>query len=242
MLSPQLLHSVSVFTNIQAESISIIAQASQLNYYKKGTVVYDAVDNKAAHFYYIVRGWIKLVAVTLEGTEFIQDILTDTYHFNESLLLEDKVEPLAAQALTDVQLLTTPMTLLKQLLSQDSQFAINLLKTSLRKQRELTHEIEHLATQNASQRIGCFLLRLCSPQETKAITLHLPYDKSLLAARLGMCPETFSRALTKLIKQCHIKIDGENIYIPNIEPLIQLVCRQCSLIYPCQSRSKSSLI
>ncbi len=95
--------------------------------------------------------------------------------------------------------------------------------------------VEHLSIQNAAQRIGCFILRLCPIDKTEDITINLPYDKALVAAKLGIRPETFSRALMKLRKSCNIEVNGDSIYIVNINTLNKYVCKQCSLIYPCQS-------
>ncbi|MFC3907528.1 Crp/Fnr family transcriptional regulator [Legionella dresdenensis] len=240
MLSDNLFSSLSLFKDIQAQTQLFLSQASKLNYYKKGTLFYTAQATEKSYLYYIVRGWVKLFTVSLEGTEIIRDILTDAHHFNEALLFKDKIEPLCAQAISDTQVITTPIAILKQGLMQDAQLAVNLLRNTIQKQCELIYTVEHLSIQNAAQRIGCFLLRLCPVEKTQAITIHLPYDKALVAARLGMCPETFSRALMKLRKLCRIKVMGEIIHIPEINFLTQYICSQCSLNYPCQAALLSS--
>jgi CRP-like cAMP-binding protein len=95
-------------------------------------------------------------------------------------------------------------------------------------------EIEHLTIQNAPQRIGCFILRLCPKDQDKNIILQLPYDKLLLASRLGMKPETFSRALNKLRDETGIRINGARIEIGNIKQLSHFSCSACSSSYPCE--------
>lgn len=237
MLSNDFIQNLSIFKTLQACTLSAIARTSKIYYYKRGTVFYDTHNNcTSPNFYYIVKGWVKLYSVSLEGTEIIKDILTDAQYFNEELLLEAEIEQFRVQAITDIQVMMLPVALLKRLLQRDSQLAINLLKKSLQKQRKLVHEVEHLSIQSAAQRIGCFLLRLCTNNYLSNITLQLPYDKSLVAAKLGMCPETFSRALAKLSKQCQIKVNGEMVYIPHVNNLARYVCKQCSLIYPCQKQ------
>jgi CRP-like cAMP-binding protein len=88
--------------------------------------------------------------------------------------------------------------------------------------------------QSAPQRIGCFLLRLCKAQEEGEVTLHLPYDKTLIAARLGMKPETFSRALTRLRQESDIEVKGATVSIPDIQRLVGYTCNACSNAYPCK--------
>jgi len=97
-------------------------------------------------------------------------------------------------------------------------------------------ELEHLTVQNAPQRIGCFLLRLCvnRGKEERSTTLHLPYDKTLIASRLGMKPETFSRALTKLRSEIGIEVNGATVIIENIDDLLSYCCGFCSDTFPCE--------
>ena len=64
---------------------------------------------------------------------------------------------------------------------------------------QLVGDIESLKTQPASQRVGHFLLKLCSVEEG-ATVIALPYDKSIISGRLGIQPESLSRILAKLRK------------------------------------------
>lgn len=90
-----------------------------------------------------------------------------------------------------------------------------------------------MTLKNASQRIGCFMLRLCGSSDERDITLKLPYDKSLIAARLGMKSETFSRALNKLRNETNINISGSVVTIPEIDDLSLYACTACSNEFPC---------
>ena len=111
--------------------------------------------------------------------------------------------------------------------------ALNMLESMAQKQRVQSHEIEHLNIQNASQRIGCFLLRLCPTDANGHVELNLPYDKTLIAARLGMKPETFSRALAKLKQDTGIKIKGASVAIDAVDQLVEYTCNHCSQSFAC---------
>jgi CRP-like cAMP-binding protein len=89
--------------------------------------------------------------------------------------------------------------------------------------------------QNAPQRIGCFLLRLANQTALdNTITIHLPYDKTLVASRLGMQPETFSRALAKLKEKTGIRIKGATIEMESLNQLSDFSCAACSSSFPCK--------
>ena len=64
--------------------------------------------------------------------------------------------------------------------------------------KSLVEQIETIKLLSGPQRIAQFLLRLCSRQATGATTVELPYEKALIANRLGMKPESLSRSLTRL--------------------------------------------
>ena len=66
----------------------------------------------------------------------------------------------------------------------------------------------------------------------------LPYDKTLVASKLGMQPETFSRALSKLKKNTGIEVQGSIITIPDFKMLSDYCCSVCSSEYPCKDLSK----
>lgn len=77
-------------------------------------------------------------------------------------------------------------------------------------------------------------MRLADSDSKGPVTIHLPYDKTLLAARLGMQPETFSRALAKLKEQTGIRVKGAVVELDNLEQLINYSCQVCSSEFPCK--------
>lgn len=60
--------------------------------------------------------------------------------------------------------------------------------------------------------------------------LKLPYDKALIAARLNMRPETFSRVMQKVSAECNIDVQGYILKINSIELLQRYACENCSKI------------
>lgn len=76
----------------------------------------------------------------------------------------------------------------------------------------LVSQIEALKARTGAQRVAEFLCELAECQ-TGACEVVLPYDKILIAGRLGMKPESLSRAFARLkdegvvVKQNRAKID-----------------------------------
>ena len=235
MIFETVIRKFDIFSGLRPEILSEIVQTSKLNFYKKGTIIYDALARGKPYFYSVINGWIKLFTISENGTEIIRDILSETHCFNENLLTDSPVNPLTAQAISDIQVVLTPIYVLKKWLAVDTSFASNFLKMLLQKQTELSDRIEHLSIQTMTQRIGCFLLKLHVEGTSSDSPVHLPYDKSLIATQLGMCPETFSRALLKLSKECELKVVGEKVTLMDPDAMKQLVCSECSCQCPCHA-------
>ncbi|MCB2081764.1 MAG: Crp/Fnr family transcriptional regulator [Rickettsiales bacterium] len=229
----QALGRSGLFANTQPSTFNRFAEQCQQRRYAKGTVLFLQED-EADWCYLIINGWVKLYRETLDGDEAVVDALTSGLMFGETAIFENGKYPYAAEVVEDATLLLLPIRLLAEQVKQDNQLAFNMLKIMSRFQRQQDKEIEHRTLQNAPQRIGCFLLRLCRAGAEGEIRLHLPYDKTLIASRLGMQPETFSRALGRLKNETGIKVQGSTVIVPSIESLSGYSCSACTSSYPCQ--------
>ena len=79
----------------------------------------------------------------------------------------------------------------------EPQLAFDMLAATATRLRELVDEIEQLKARSAPQRVADFFVKQANV-EFGAVRIALPYEKALIASRLGMKPESFSRALGKL--------------------------------------------
>lgn len=209
-----------------------IDQAACKQYAKKHLLFVH--DDEAESLYIIERGWVKLFRETLDGDEAIVDILTGGQIFGETAIFGDGSYPYSAEIVDDAVIYQLPVSVLKNHIMTNSKLALNMLHAASYFRRKQTRELEHMQIQNAPQRIGCFLLQLHKPDKTNPIRIHLPYDKMLVAARLGMQPETFSRALLKLQQETGIRVQGATVEIDDISMLTNYSCSACSSSYPCQ--------
>jgi len=200
---------------------------------KKGKVLFLHGD-PAEYFYIVKSGWVKLFRETLDGAQSISDILPAGSIFGETALFENDTHPYSAEIIEPSEIMSVPIKFLKDELESNNAFTLKMLSYMARHRRRQDIEIEHRAIQNASQRIGCFLLRLVKKDHEGTIIIHLPYDKTLIASRLGMQPETFSRALSKLKEKTGIRIKGATIEFDTLEQLTSYCCSCCSSEYPCK--------
>ncbi len=229
---PLFIKGISLFSGFSDELLAVFIHAAKSRNCKKGKVLY--LEEDAADFFYAIRsGWVKLFHETLDGDEAVVDVLTTGHIFGETAIFDSDIRACSAQIVEDSELLLIPNALLKEQISRNNTLAMNMLSSMSRHRRRQEKEIEHFSVQNAPQRVGCFLLRICPLGKENNIILHLPYDKTLLASRLGMKPETFSRALNTLRGATGIRISGARIEIDTIGQLTDFSCNACSSSYPC---------
>lgn len=232
------LRNKELFQQIPEKDLDIWTEQSTFQTVDKGQVLF-VQGEKAVRFFVITYGWIKLFRETLDGTQAIVDILSSGHMFGESSLFHDDMYPYSAEAAENVEILSLPLTLLKTQLETNPKFSLALLSEMAHMRRQQDRELEHRAIQNAPQRIACFLLRLVNQSHTGSATIHLPYDKTLIAARLGMQPETFSRALAKLKETMGIEIRGSSVVLKDIHALSCYSCTACTSEFPCKDLKNS---
>ncbi|MBL4590152.1 MAG: Crp/Fnr family transcriptional regulator [Alphaproteobacteria bacterium] len=217
--------------------ISKIAAKGSMTHYKKGKILFVHED-QAKRFFLVKNGWVKLFRETLDGEQAVVDMVTSGQTFGEAALFQDNIYTYSAEAIEASDIISIPLSLLQFEIDNNPKFVKTLLfyNASIRQLKD--KEIEHRSLQNASQRIGCFMLRLVDQEKLGKTNIHLPYDKMFVAAKLGMKPETFSRALKRLKKDTKIRVKGATIEIDNLQQLSDYACRACSFEFPCADLKK----
>ncbi|MCM2344695.1 MAG: Crp/Fnr family transcriptional regulator [Alphaproteobacteria bacterium] len=228
------LDTLDFFAAFPADLLKKLHDSGRRVSYTKGQVLFTQ-DDPAEWFYMIESGWVKLFRETLDGDEVILDVLPAGYVFGETTMFENGAYPYGAEIVEAGDLTAYPVALLADCVRGNGDLALAMLQHIATKNMMKDREIEHRTIMNAPQRIGCFLLRLCKVKQTPPVVLHLPYDKTLIASRLGMQPETFSRALTRLQQDTGIKIKGATVEIDNMGKLITYTCTACSNVFPCDN-------
>lgn len=216
------LRQAALFSKLSVEYIACFVQAAHTRSYAKGKILY-LQEEPTDYFYVIQSGWIKLFHTMPEGEEVIVDMLTTGDMVGESAIFEQGRHTSSAEIVENVHLLCLPSKLLQDQIRQNPTLALGMLASMSRHHRRHYDAIALNAMQSAPKRIGYFLLRLCPRDRKKDIILQLPYDKTLIAATLGMNGATFSRALNILRQKTGMRLDGSRVDIAAIEPLAKYV-------------------
>ncbi len=220
------VQSVPFFAGISSSTLEGLCGAASVQSYQKGQHIILRGD-RAEFFYIVMSGWVKLYRETQEGAEAIVGLLGRTDMFGETSLFSHDTHALSAQAVEDTKVIAVPASAMKREAQGNFALIQRIMETFTQQMNKLQLENEHLSLMSASQRVGCLLLQLSDVQKHGAQEIHLPYEKSLAASKLGMKPETFSRALAQL-RGLGISVQGDVISVGDTAKLVSYVCSDCS--------------
>ena len=182
----------------------------------------------AGHLWLVYEGWIKLTRQTPDGKETVLGLCTAGDVFGEAALFEDATYPYQAVVIGgNARFATIPAKQI-QVIAKDIPGFSSALMTMLNEHNNETQlRLEHASTMSSTQRLGCFLLRLCRKDTGRAHSLQIPVEKHILASYLGMKPETLSRSQQQL-KTLGVEVNGASVIIDDMAKLRHFVCGSCS--------------
>ncbi|MDK3073343.1 Crp/Fnr family transcriptional regulator [Sedimentitalea sp. JM2-8] len=165
----------------------------------------------------VLDGWVKLYRISPNGNEAVVNVFTRGSSFGEAVAFRHGEYPVSAEAVTDCTLLQISATTFTTMMRANPEICLSVLSATFQHLQALVGQIEQIKAQTGAQRVAEFLLGLCN-QETGSCVVTLPYDKVLIAGRLGMKPESLSRAFSKL-RPHGVRIAKNHAAIENIEQL-----------------------
>ncbi len=222
----QFVRTLPFFDGLPQDDAAAFINAARPKDYKKRESLFHLGD-VAERFFVVLSGWIKLYRETGEGEEAVVALFKRGDVFGEAAIFNGAGYPFSAEASEDSRVLEIPASILRERARRNHEIMDRVMASMSQELRNLRLENEHLALMSAPQRVGCLLLQLSAGIIGKGGAFSFPYDKSLAAARLGMKPETFSRALAQL-KPVGITVQGPEVRIENFAYLIDYCCSHCS--------------
>jgi|SRR5690606_973393 len=203
-----LLSHQPLFRNLDADQLALMTQACHQVNVEKNKFVFHRGD-PANGLYVVAVGHIKLAVPAANGQEKVIEFLGPGEAFGEAFMFLDKPYMVEAQALADSLLIWIDKQDIYAAIDRDSSFARRMLAGLSMRLHTLVKDIETVNLQNAMQRIAAYLL--AQPREEGE--MRFPFNKSLIASKLGLTPETLSRLLHQLSEGGVIEVDGKRVRI-----------------------------
>jgi CRP-like cAMP-binding protein len=214
---------IAVFGGLKPETIARLISRATVVTLKHGDCLFHQGDAGAA-FFIMVDGWMKLYRITAGGDEAIIHILTKGESLAESMALTGTRYAATAEAVSNVRVVRIAADHLVRCVREMPEVAIAMIASASQRMHRVVQEIEHLKAQNGIQRVAEFLADLC-PAGAGPHMITLPYDKMLIAGRLGLKPESLSRAFAKL-RRVGVNVRASHVIVHEVAKLRYLAANQ----------------
>ena len=215
-----LLTHIPLFNGLAPEEISRIARSTREIHASKGDILFHKGD-ACNGFHLLVYGQVKLAFTSQQGSEKVVEILQQGQSFGEAIMFMDKPYIVFAQALTDSLLLHVSKHAVFDELARDHNLCRKMLAGMAMRLHQLMNDVESYSLHSGKQRIIGYLLRELSEadQNGTAVAVTLPTNKGVIASRLNLTQEHFSRILHELTELGLIAVEGRKIHIPSVANL-----------------------
>jgi len=232
IIAPENARGLSLFTGLTEQDKDTLIKGGRIRQVPRGQMLF-AHGDPVTHFYLIVSGTMQLFRATPDGHEKTIAVAKAGQTMCEDEIMDScRCHRANGVAVEDTVVMEFPVAWLKETAKNYSVFALNLLSLISSRAHLAQVEAEHLATMSAAQLVACFLQRLCVLYDFNPKGFELPYSKTLIASRLGMELETFSRTLAKL-KEHGIHVEGNRVMITDLARVGAYVCGMCSISGEC---------
>ncbi len=211
-----------LFRRLPDEAINSILGQSNLTSLKRNEALFDQGD-EASRFFLVRSGQIMLFQTSPEGNEKVVDIIAPGQTFAEAVMfMEGNRYPVNARSTCETELFYFDNAAFTEQLQKSNALCFAMMADMSTRLKGLLTEISELTIYNAKHRLISYLLGHMNDLQDKP-TVKLTATKSMIASRLSITPETFSRILSKLKKEGLISIDDEAITLVKPEQLKELI-------------------
>lgn len=203
-----------LFRNLDEQQLGLVTEACQQINVAKNDFVFHRGD--AANGLYVVAvGHIKLAVPAANGQEKVIEFFGPGHAFGEAFMFLDRPYMVEAQALEDSLLIWIDKRDIYAAIDRDASFARRMLAGLSMRLHTLVQDIETVNLQKAMQRVIAYLL---SQPRTDG-QMRFPFNKGVIASKLGLTPETLSRLLHQLEEDKLIDVYGKAVQIYDLQAL-----------------------
>ena len=213
---PPSLRDLAFFSAVDDTTLGRLALEAKVETFSDGDVIFRQGDPVSA-FVVVLRGFVKVLRIASCGDETLIGIRADGETVGEPPSSPTEVYGVSAEAVGAASVLKLPAPRFARLMRESPALCAAVMQDAKDRIAALVTEIESLKAQNADQRLAHFILSLCPPGEEHC-RFRLPYDKRLIAARLGVKQETLSRAFAKL-RDFGVRTETRDILVESVSRL-----------------------
>lgn len=214
-----LLRQTHLFSSLDAAQLAQVRGSLRVLQLDEGQRLFDAGQN-AERFFLLASGRIKLYRVSADGNEKVVELIGPGQTFAEAVMFMQRHDyPVSAAALAASQVVSFDGRGFYALLSDSPRLCLTMLGEMSMRLHARINEIDHLTLQNATFRVVHYLCDTLEENGGNQGTIDLTTPKNIIASRVSIKPETFSRILRNLADAGIVTIEGKRIVVHDCQAL-----------------------
>lgn len=219
------LKRIHLFTGIGDATLRRLTSGGLVQHLPPGAILFQEGDTPE-FLHVVLSGRVALGAMRADRREAVIEIFAAGEVMIAPAVVLDLPYLMSARVADTARVAMIPAAEFRRALGEEISLARAMVEILARHWRGLIGQIKELKLKSATERIGTHLLGyLASAQGPQ--TIRLAEDRRTLASRLGMSPESLSRALMQL-RQIDVTARGRTVVIADPEKL-RALCRDESL-------------
>lgn len=212
------LSNLPLFQGLGGPELDRIAHATTQMHAPKGHTLFKQGD-PCKGFHSVVYGRVKLMLRSALGDEKVVRIIGPGGSFGEALMFTGKPYIVTAQTLEDTMLLHIAKEALFTQLDQSPALSRKMIASLSQRLQRLMGDVESYSLRSGTQRVIGYLLKDAEEGSKQKVTLQA--SKAVIASRLNLTPEHFSRILRELSELELIEVKARQITILDTNRLIE---------------------
>jgi CRP/FNR family cyclic AMP-dependent transcriptional regulator len=218
----------ALFARVSPEALAACAASLRIRRYRRGETIFHQGD-PGDSLYIIESGAVKIVLPSPEGEEgAIIATLGRGEFFGELALLDGAPHSATAIASEAVDALILQRAVFAELLETQADLRNALIGGLVAELRRLTDHVEDLHFLDLPGRLANRIVRVARqsrPGEVHDVRLEWRYTQSELGAMIGGTRQTVNRLLADLTAQGLIRVEGDELVIPDLDALARIAAR-----------------
>lgn len=224
------IRATPMFCALPPQALDAVLAQSELQVRARRSTLFEQ-DEPATAFYLVLEGWTKLFRMTVGGDEAVVGVFSRGDCLAEAPCLAGGNYPVSGETVTEARLLAVPARRIIELNRSSPEIGLAMLASASLHLKRLVDQIEELKARTGPQRLADFLVGL-APVAQGPCTIALPYEKLLIAGRLGMKPESLSRAFQRL-RAVGVRINQNTVAVGDVARLTEFAGRERLMAFKC---------
>ena len=200
------LSQIAPFDLLDDARLHRMVAASRLVRAERGEILIQAQD-VATCMHVVLDGEVKCLLLAPSGSEKLIRIAGPGDTFGEEAALLGRPAMAMAQAARTTRLLHVPIALVRDAMVAVPSFGEAMTTRLAAASYEMMLHMQLCIQLSSTQRVAQYLAQL-APQGAEHAEIRLASDKQTIAAQLNLTPETFSRVLSRFVRDGLVRPQG----------------------------------